>query len=61
MEFQIKEYGKNISLIATYTREKPVQGLPLKYSNCIMFGQEDLCELIKVLQEYANKTRDSGI
>ena len=57
-EFTVKEYGKNISLIATHTREKPVSGLPMTYSTCIMFGQENLCELIKVLQDYANSKRD---
>lgn len=55
--FYIKEYAGNLrALVMEKDQEPKVKGLPPTYSSCIMFEQTELCELIKVLKEYADKT-----
>lgn len=59
--FRIAEYTDkgDVMLIRFKVMEKAGGGLPPMSSQTIMFNNEELNELIKVLQDYANERRDS--
>lgn len=58
-KFHIENWSKDmVALIHTEKYDPPIKGLPPTKTNVIVMGPDEINELIKVLQNYANKDRD---
>ena len=56
VEFKITPYTKEGNIMLVRTEQKtPTEGLPPTYSSVILMNDNDINDLIKVLQDYANK------
>ena len=56
VEFKITPYGKEGDIMLVRTKQKtPTEGLPPHTSSVILMNDNEINDLIKVLQEYANK------
>ena len=59
--FDIRDYGEaGVMLIRIQERPKSI-GLPPTVSQCIIMENDEIDNLMEVLNNYANKNRDSGI
>jgi hypothetical protein len=58
--YEIKVYAPDmICLIRTEKMEKPIKGLPPTYSYSIVMNPNEIDDLMRVLNDYADKRRNT--
>lgn len=58
--FKIEEWSENtLAIISSEAYEPPIKGLPPSKTSFILLNSEDIDNLLKVLNDYANKRRNT--
>jgi|CryBogDrversion2_7_1035282.scaffolds.fasta_scaffold40522_3 hypothetical protein len=61
-KFEVKDWSKDmVALVHTEKYDPPIKGLPPTRSHVIVMDPNEVNDLIKVLQKYANERRNKGV